>query len=229
MQLRAANYTYDEIAELTGLASWRSVQNYIQRFAAKTLQEFNPIVARAQEALILQRLEDRLQPWAIPDDPLVPPDPKMVDAFLKASKAKRVLLGLDAPTKVEFSAPELIEAGDAEAEDVQRFIELADTLQKSGYGSGIIIDVEEVAEEDLDGEKDSVGRPVPTVGNVAPQLELARVAEVGNMTSADIAMQELSVDLDAPDFTPDMEEMEDGIGKWVDGRYVINTDDGEGM
>jgi hypothetical protein len=229
--LREAGYTYDEIAERTGYAHRRSIQNIMMRWGHQTLTENDVLTQRSLKFMMLERLAHKIEPH-VSIDPSLPPDPKMVDALLKVIKAQRDLMGLDVPSKIEFNiAPESGEVGDDVAADYQRFAELADLIGGTGYGSGRVIDATEVEDdEDENAEHDSVGRVTSGIGTDAlgrPELEVGsddEVEDIGFMPSTD---QEAFAD---DEFMPNMsasgDDDDEAIGQWIDGRFVLFANTG---
>lgn len=224
--LRRKGYTNQDIADATGY-SVRGIEEIMHRWRQSVLASNDPTMDRALKSKMYDDIVHALSPFAIPMAGQMP-DEKMLKVLLTTLRDQRALLGSDAPTKVEFTNPLTDKAGEAEADDVQRFMELADQLQTSGYGSGRILDAEEVEQEDEDAERDSVGRVTSGVGTQALGVVPALVARTDDVVDASDGDETAVVDV-ADVFTPDMtiddETDDDAIGYWEDGKWVEKVEE----
>lgn len=207
------NYTHREIASVVGLHH-TTVGETIRRINRRTLADFDRTTARALKLRQLHRIQESIMPFVV--DPHgrtdFMPDPKLTAQLLRAIKAERELMGADAPTRVEISVGEDGEGeqvGAEEAANVQRFMELADRIMTSGYGSGRIIDADVVEDDDEDdaGDRGPLDR-VRGPGSDAPQLEAGPPVDGAVDATATVEMDESDDGLD-----------DDPIGVWRDGIF----------
>lgn len=138
MALKKANKSNLEIAAETGYEV-SSVRKLVKRIVKETLDEAGAAEVRALELQRLEEITQRFWPKLVPADPTAIPNGRDILAYLNLSKAKRELVGADAPKKVKIDFGE-DEAGMAIVQDyiarVEEYMDLADKIKQQGIGSG---------------------------------------------------------------------------------------------
>lgn len=224
LNLHDRNYTQREIAAVVGM-DHSSIHYMLKRINNRTLADFDRVTTRGLKLRQIHRIQQSLAPFVINERGVQDfmPDPKMTLALLRAIKAERELMGADAPTRIELSATgedgEGEEIGMDEAAAVTRFMELADQMAKSGYGSGRIIDAEVVEDDDEVKVIPTPENRVTGPGSNAPQLEL----RPGPSAVQD---DDYPPGDDPPDPNDGVDD--DPIGVWRDGKFYPTPDSDDG-
>lgn len=200
LKYRRMNWSYDEIAHTTGYTR-SGVRRLIKRIMREVLVEAGAEEIRAIELARIEDIMQRIWPSVFPpisEDPNVStpiPNAKDVDTYLRLSKAKRELVGADAPIKIAL--PTYGENEDDEqigskalekAERLERLAYLADKIVTAGIGSGR-------EQKDADEDEDVVDAVL-------------------------VASDPNDIDPDA-DFSPESEEVVPP-GHWEAGKFVAD-------
>jgi hypothetical protein len=138
------------------------------------------------------------------NDPDWVPRADRVNAFVNVCKRMAELTGADAPTKVDINSAlgddETETAADRLADDLNRFMDMADQIARAGLGSGREIETDEHGREIVEAEVVDDQNPA----------DVEFPAEVFEDES----------EPDEPESTPD-----NAIGRWVNGSFVLFEDE----
>lgn len=169
VRLRSEGKSYAQVAEILH-TSPKTVRKAI-KFAMRTiLRENGAEEVRAIEMSRMEKAAQRLLPYLDKDSteetviitksglPVevkvsdLPPNPQLIDAYLKVSKAKRDMVGADAAQKVTINLDEgeqVVELNDRLSR-LERLQNLTDHIARAGIGSGRVDDDEIVDAEIID-------------------------------------------------------------------------------
>lgn len=166
VRLRAEGKSHDEISTILHIPLSK-IADHIKLAMRTILRENGAEEMRAIELTYLDKATQRLLPYIDPDTneetiiiskngvPIevkiadLPPNPQLIDSFLKVSKSKRDLVGADAAQKVTINLDEgeMVEALDGRLSRLERLNKLTDHIAQSGIGSGQVNDDEIVDAE----------------------------------------------------------------------------------
>jgi hypothetical protein len=136
IKLALAGKTRREIAVELSISE-RAVNTYIRRVMTKTAQNAGADELRGLELRRLDRIVAKLWPLIDPEDENQPPNLAAIDRFLKVQQARRALMGLDRPKKVDVDVTHKATVhAQVKAERLNALMDIADQMVAQGIGSG---------------------------------------------------------------------------------------------
>ena len=137
VQLRSSGATYQDIADALGYESrssaFRAVRRALQRWGSEAVDEL-----RVLELARLDQITLKLWPKVLgrpardhgdgTQDAPVPPDMKAMELYLKVSQRRAKLLGLDAPTMVDFTMDPSEMPGEQVVSNYETYLELVEQI-----------------------------------------------------------------------------------------------------